>query len=550
MTGRPLEREDLHGHGPLMTDPSNPGPFARFAGLDCTLTACLLVSLLVGLGLRFPQLDRRPMHNDEAVNAVKFGKLWETGRYTYDPNEHHGPSLFYSTLAIARLTSSPDFEHLTETKLRLVTVCFGLGLIALLPLLADGLGRNATIWAGLFTAVSPAMVFYSRYYIHEMLLVFFTLLALAAGWRYWRSRRLRWALLAGAAIGLMQTTKETFIIALGAAALALGLNQVWNRLLDASGVPIRKPTLKLAHAAAAAGLWLLVAIVLFSSFLSNASGPLDSILTYAPWLRRAGGESPHIHSWSFYLQRLLFFHQPKGPIWSEATLLVLAIIGAGAAFKRQGLKDANSSFIRFLALYSFLLMAAYSLISYKTPWCLLGFWNGTILVAGVGAAVLIQGLKRRSAKITSVLVVLATVGQLGVMAWKASVDDASDPGTPYVYAQTSQDILNLVKKIEMVSTAHPDGHNMLVKVMAPEDDYWPLPWYLRAFRNTGWWSSVPAEPYAPVMVVSSRFRAELDKAQTHQMVGIFQLRPQVFFEMYVEVKLWRAWLAANPPRED
>src|SRR5439155_20626761 len=113
------------------------------------------------------QLALRPMHNDEAVNAIKFGQLWENGAYKYDPNEHHGPSLFYATLAVARLTSSRDFEHLTEVKLRLITVLFGVGLILLLPLVADGLGRKATIWAALFTAISPALVFYSRYYIHE-----------------------------------------------------------------------------------------------------------------------------------------------------------------------------------------------------------------------------------------------------------------------------------------------------------------------------------------------------------------------------------------------
>jgi len=158
----------------------------------------LAASLVLALAFRCPRLDERPMHNDEAVNAIKFGDLWQHGAYKYDPNEHHGPSLFYITLAIARLTSSPDFEHLSETKLRLVAVLFGVGLILLLPLVADGLGRKATIWAALFTAISPAMVFYSRYYIHEMLLVFFTFLALAASWRYWRSRKIGWALLAGA----------------------------------------------------------------------------------------------------------------------------------------------------------------------------------------------------------------------------------------------------------------------------------------------------------------------------------------------------------------
>src|SRR5258707_15706637 len=82
----------------------------------------------LALALRCPRLEARPMHNDEAVNAIKFGDLWEHGKYKYDPNEHHGPALFYSTLAVARLTSSPDFQHLSVTKLRLIPVLFGVGL--------------------------------------------------------------------------------------------------------------------------------------------------------------------------------------------------------------------------------------------------------------------------------------------------------------------------------------------------------------------------------------------------------------------------------------
>src|SRR5713101_6881999 len=251
----------------------------------------LMLATALALALRCPRLGQRPMHNDEGVNAMKFGELWEHGDYKYDPNEHHGPALFYATLAVARLTSSPDFEHLTEIKLRLISVFFGVGLVLLLPLIADGLGRRATIWAAIFTAASPAMVFYSRYYIHEMLLVFFTFLALAAGWRYWRTRRIGWALLAGAATGLMHSTKETFVITLAAAALALALNQLWNRRLDASSPPVRAAPINLRHLYAALAVWLLVVVVAFSSFFANASGPLDSVRTYLPWLRRAEGNS-------------------------------------------------------------------------------------------------------------------------------------------------------------------------------------------------------------------------------------------------------------------
>ena len=218
------------------------------------------------------------MHNDEAVNGIKFGQLWGHDGYQYDRNEHHGPSLPYATLALSHLTGAPrDFDQFTEGRLRFTTVLIGIGLILLLPLVADGLGKNATLWAGLFTAVSPAVVFYSRYYIHEILLVFFTLLALAAGWRYWRSRKIGWALLAGAGVGLMHGTKETFLITVVAAALALGLNQLWNRWLDATVPPAKAHRLSLTHLAAALGVWLGVALLLFSSFFTNGAGPLDSV---------------------------------------------------------------------------------------------------------------------------------------------------------------------------------------------------------------------------------------------------------------------------------
>ncbi|HWI56687.1 MAG TPA: hypothetical protein VNZ22_05640, partial [Bacillota bacterium] len=84
------------------------------------LMLLFLLAAVLALALRTPHLGQRPMHNDEAVNAIKFGQLWERGSYKYDFNEHHGPSLYYATLALGRLTGSPDFDHYTEGRLRLV----------------------------------------------------------------------------------------------------------------------------------------------------------------------------------------------------------------------------------------------------------------------------------------------------------------------------------------------------------------------------------------------------------------------------------------------
>ena len=515
-----------------------------------TVLLGLLLAGVVALALRCPLLDRRPMHNDEAVNAVKFGQLWTQGSYRYDPNEHHGPSLYYATLAVARLTSTPDFLHLSENKLRLITVFFGIGLIALLPLIADGLGRTATIWAAFFTAVSPAMVFYSRYYIHEMLLVFFTFLAFGVAWRYCRSRKSVWALLAGVGVGLMHATKETFVITLVAALLALGANHFWSRWLDASATPGKRPRLNSWHIAGAILAWLVVALVLFTSFFSNAAGPLDSLQTYLPWLRRAEGASPHIHPWPFYLHRLVFFHSAKGPVWSEALILALALVGARAGFVRRRLGGAHAGFVRFLALYTFALTAAYSLISYKTPWCLLSFWHGMILLAGVGAVALLRSVRQRWARAALVLLLAAATAQLAWQAWRASVPYGADRRNPYVYAQTSSDILNLVRRVETLAEVSGQGNQMLVKVVGQDGDYWPLPWYLRNLTRVGWWDALPPDPYAPVMIVSAKLQANLDERKTHIMAGYFELRPGVFLELYVDLDLWRSFLAKHPPKPE
>ena len=161
------------------------------------LAAAWVTVLGVALAWRVPHLALRPFHNDEAVNAVKFQKLYVNNNYKYDPVEFHGPTLPYLTLPAAWIDGGGEFNGFTEALFRAVPVAFGLALVLLPLLLARDLGKPATLLAGAFTALSPAMVFYSRYYIHEMLLVFFTGLAFAGFWRWRQSGRAAWAVVGG-----------------------------------------------------------------------------------------------------------------------------------------------------------------------------------------------------------------------------------------------------------------------------------------------------------------------------------------------------------------
>jgi uncharacterized protein (TIGR03663 family) len=251
-----------------------------------------LVAIAAGaLAMRLPALETRPMHADESVQAARFRDLWQDGHYVYDPDEFHGPTLTYATMLPALAGGYDTFAETTERMYRMVPVVFGVALIGLFWLLRDAVGRWGMLVAAALAAVSPALVFYSRYYIHETLLACFTLGAISCGWRYLRTGRWGWCLATGACVGLMQATKETAAIAYLAAAIASGVLLATSRR-RAPRQPTSEPTVPIRHWALGVAMAVLVWAILLSSFGANGRGPLDGVLTYLPWLSRAGATPP------------------------------------------------------------------------------------------------------------------------------------------------------------------------------------------------------------------------------------------------------------------
>ena len=84
--------------------------------------------------------------------------------------------------------------------------------------------------------------------------------------------------------------------------------------------------------------------------------------------------------------------------------------------------------------------------------------------------------------------------------------------------------------------------------IAPDDDYWPLPWYLRRFRSAEWRDDalsdpkVPVDLYAPVIIVSPKFDSALDPKKAGVGPTFFELRPGTLLELYVQTNLWSAYL--------
>lgn len=510
----------------------------------------LLLVVAGALAFRLPRLADRPMHADESVQAEIFRRLWQRGDYTYNPDEFHGPTLPYATLPVVWLTQPGSFAETNEATCRIVPALFAAAAILLIWLLADALGKPASLVAAVLLAISTAMVFYSRYYIHETLLVFFTLAAIGAGWRYLQSGRWAWCLAAGGCVGLMQATKETAVLTYLAMGAAIPLAWVWGVLIrnkggrDVSRLPWRRLAV---GAAVAAMVAVLVAVTLLTSFFTNLQGAVDGVLAYRPWLSRAGGASPHVHPWHYYLRILAWWRVGDGPVWSEGLILVLAAVGFAASLFPRGrlLGDANVPFVRWLGFTTLLLMAGYSAIPYKTPWCLLGMLLGMILLAGVGAVALVRAVPTRPLKGLLILVLLGAAAQSGRQSYRASYELADDPRNPYVYAHTLADVERLACDVEQIAESSPDGRHVPVRVIWQDAYYWPLPWYLRRMEDVEFRTELRDEDLsAPMVIASPEFDAALEAkyGEDRAMPGYYAIRPQVFGGLWVRRDLWEAHL--------
>jgi uncharacterized protein (TIGR03663 family) len=445
---------------------------------------------LAALWLRTRDLSARPMHADEANQAVKAGELVESGRYAFDPREHHGPTLYYAARVVAWCRGERSLADLDEVTVRLVPALAGTLAVLLLYMLATPLGPGPALAAAAFLAVSPPAVYYSRFFIQETLLTSFTLGALVCARRWWVSGRAAWAAAAGAGLGLMQATKETaplFVLAALAALLACR--------------PVRTPP---AHAARGALVGivaaLLVAALFYSSFGTHVAGLRDAWATYADIAARLrAGATGHEKPWGYYL-RLLVWERNGGLVFQEVGFAALALLGAGAAVAD------GPPLARWALAYCGLVLLALSAAAYKTPWNVIHLVPGVSILAAAGLAALARGAAGRIGAVAAGLLVL---GMLAVQTDRVTRAYAADARNPYAYVHSSPDVLRFRGRVDAVLRRSPEA---IVRVISEE--YWPLPWYLRGLARVGYWSQPPAECDA-ALVIASADLAEAVRARLH-----------------------------------
>jgi len=449
--------------------------------------------LIAGAFLRLYDLNLVPFHHDEGVNAGFLMHLVDDGFYRYDPQNYHGPTLYYFAALIPWISKfligksfAADYGLSTFT-IRFVTAAFGVATIWLVLALRRRIGTIAALTGAVLLAVSPGAIYLSRYFIHEPLLVFFTLAIVVATLRFYESVRPWYLLLAAASAALLFATKETAIITAGVLLIALASTIVLTRLREI--YEARKKPLKrggkfapmrdrLGSAVerfggvsavailsiAALSLFLTIAILFYSSFFTNyPKGVYDALKTFNFWAKTS--TLLHVNPWWTYLAWMSK---------EESPLMLLGFAGVVLAIWR-----GSNRFAVFAGFWTMGIFAAYSLIPYKTPWLLLNMVLPLAIMGGYAFAEIYKQARARKHPLVPLAILVLALGVLSYQSLQLNFVHYDDERYVYVYVHTHRDVVEMIEEVDRLVKRAGTGGQTVMTITSPE--YWPLPWYLRHY---------------------------------------------------------------------
>jgi uncharacterized protein (TIGR03663 family) len=447
-----------------------------------TFERTFFLIFLIGIVLRICFLDLKLFHHDEAIHAWFSYDLLTKGSWMYDPS-YHGPFLYYVTAGMFAVFGDSDLVA------RLLPSLFGTLLIVLVYFIyrIGYLNKGQTLVAALFIAVSPDMVYFSRFLRHDIFMLFFSFLLVVAMLYYFTRGQTRFAILAAVATAGGLCCKEEMPVILLIFA-AFFTYSVWRGRFT---LPLQwKADLFI-------GVFLIVAImgVLYSAFGTHVDTLVgqEFNLTTTGWYQaiehwtamhnqqRLGGP------WFFYIPLLLLYELP---IFILAIIGILQFVASGfnvsLPLKRaknwvlhrtfslsaadlvdatiQQLKaqktapDKSNEFFRFCIWWMLLSMAFYAYVGEKVPWLLIHQLLPMTFVAVY--------------RLSWPKVAVAIIGTVFLLAmtWHVAFVPV-DINEPIVQVQNSEDLRGVMEIID-----HSD------KTVLASKNYWPLPWYYRGDR--------------------------------------------------------------------
>lgn len=298
---------------------TGPGGYAKMPGMNhprkIFICAAILVLIVAGY-FRFIGLETKAIHHDESVNYSFIQKVPQ-GEYRYNHTAYHGPLLYFAGYPAIAL-----FGY-SKTTLRCTPALAGFLAVLLALLTAKSFGRSGALFFAAALALSPADVYFSKTFIHE---IYLGLALVGTIWTLFEVLRTHqpWALVLFYLFWIIGfTAKETTAINVAAfgGALAIGwLVMVYLRREHSLPVAAVIGAPHYQSMFWAIGLGSAIWILMFSSFLRNPQGLVDFFKAYLPWFETGVKEKAHVKKWPYFLTMVPKYYWPAVPFAVWATL--------------------------------------------------------------------------------------------------------------------------------------------------------------------------------------------------------------------------------------
>jgi uncharacterized protein (TIGR03663 family) len=473
-----------------------------FDALESNWMFWLILGLAAALRILF--LGIKPPHFDEGINGWFVDQMVKDGFYRYDPTNYHGPLHFYILFLFQTLFGRNLYA------LRMPVVLASIGAVWLALKYDRVIPRPVARVAALAMAVSPGFIFYGRYSIHEVWLLLFSMLFVLGLLGLWREGTLGYLWFTGMGITGMILTKETYIIHIGCALLALPLAYLTTAIIpteDSQPSAQKWNSVDLA-VVVLTGIGLIV--FFYSGTFFHWSGLKDLFRTFHAWYET--GSSGHGHEKPPYY-------------WLELTARYEWPVCAGLLLCGFCLLFQTLT-LRFLAIIGVGTFVAYSIIKYKTPWCIISIiWP---LLFPFGAFVVL--VPRRRLVLSSIVASLLLLVSFGFAIslnffrcssfieanWDAKRSVTTNlreffNAEPYVYVQTYNDIYKLTTPLLDLAHRDPTFYHLTGHIIRPSP--YPLPWILGDFPRVGYYEhdNSPPELDADFLLVEESRVEEIEK---------------------------------------
>lgn len=166
------------------------------------------ILFVVAAVARFYDLGARAMSHDESLHSLYAYYLYDNGNYEHNPMMH-GPFRYHITALVYFLFGDSDATA------RLAPAVMGMGVLWMIYLYRRYIGQVGALAAGVMAAISPSLLFHSRYIRDDIFISFFTTVWIYGAMRYLDVQnrdRYRWLVVMVVSMGLAFATMENAFI--------------------------------------------------------------------------------------------------------------------------------------------------------------------------------------------------------------------------------------------------------------------------------------------------------------------------------------------------